>query len=285
MKNTLASLPIAVFDSGVGGLTVLKTLKEQLPNESFVYFGDMARVPYGTKSPSAVVRYTLDATHFLISQHIKLLVIACHTSSTLALPTLEKTFSSLPMVGMIEPGAHAACAFSKNGHIAVIATEATVKAHGYQNAIKRLRASAQVVAQGCSLFVALAEEGWVKGPIAESVAKQYLDPLFNANPRPDCLLLGCTHFPLLTDAIQTVIGDDIGIIDPAIETARTVKQILQRHALANPQPAAQAASRFLVTDYTERFARIAGQFLATPLDPSQIQLIDTSRLSETEPTS
>jgi glutamate racemase len=284
MKNTSASLPIAVFDSGVGGLTVLRTLKEHLPQESFLYLGDMVRVPYGTKSPETIVRYTLEAVQFLISQRIKLLVIACHTASTLALAAVEKTFASLPVIGMLEPGASAACTVSQNGHIAVIATEATVKAQGYQKAIQQIRTSAQVVAQACSVFVALAEEGWVRGPIAESVARQYLDPLFNRQPRPDCLLLGCTHFPLLEAAIQKIIGPDICIINPAVETAHAVAKILYQRDLANPQSATQALTQFLVTDSPERFARVAEQFLLTPINPAQIQLVDTSLLSEKQPT-
>jgi glutamate racemase len=281
MKN--ASSPIGVFDSGVGGLTVLRTLQEHLPQESFLYFGDMARVPYGTKSPSTVARYTLDAANFLLTQHIKLLVLACHTASTLALSTIEQTFEFLPMVGMIEPGASAACHASKNGRIAVIATEATVKAQGYQRAIQKIRPQAEVVAQGCSVFVALAEEGWVDGSITESVAKRYLAPLFDRQPRPDCLLLGCTHFPLLTPAIEKVIGKDIYIVDPAVETAHTVKQILQRHALENSQPAEQATTRFLVTDSPERFARVAQQFLQTSLHFEQIHLVNPEIFSASTP--
>ncbi len=276
MKTNSASLPIAVFDSGVGGLTVLRRLQEQLPQESFVYLGDMARVPYGTKSPAAVIRYSLDAARFLLSEKIKLLVIACHTASTLALAALEQAYNSLPIVGMIEPGAQAACTVSKNGHIAVIATEGTVKAQGYQKAIQQIREPVKVVAQGCSLFVSLAEEGWGSGPIAESIAKRYLEPLFNRDPRPDCLLLGCTHFPLLTESIEKVIGKDIFIVDPALETAQTVKQILAKKNLLNTQSVLEASLRFLVTDSPERFVFVAQQFLAKPLDPTQIQLIDTS---------
>lgn len=268
------NLPIAVFDSGVGGLTVLRKLKEYLPHESFVYLGDMARVPYGTKSPAAVTRYTLDATRYLVAQHIKLLVIACHTASTLALSTLLQTFPSLPMVGMLEPGASAACAASRNGHIVVIATEATVKAEGYQAAIKKICVSAEVIAQACSVFVALAEEGWVKGTVAESVAKQYLEPLFNREPQPDCLLLGCTHFPLLTASIQKVIGKNIQIIDPAVETARVVQKILKDRGLSNASHLSEKKTKFWVTDSPERFACVAGQFLTMPLSTAEIQLIN-----------
>ncbi len=271
MKSDTAGLPIAVFDSGVGGLTVLRTLKEHLPQESFLYLGDMARVPYGTKSPSAVVHYTLGATKYLISQKIKLLVVACHTASTLALSTLEQAFPNLPIVGMIEPGARAACAASRNGCIAVIATEATVKAQGYQKAVQQLGSPVQVMAQACSIFVALAEEGWVTGPIAESIARQYISPLFQAQPKPDCLLLGCTHFPLLKESIQNVVGHETCIIDPAVETALTVKKILQQRSMTNLQSVENATSIFQVTDSPDRFAHVAGKFLTSPIGSDQIK--------------
>lgn len=271
MKSDTAGLPIAVFDSGVGGLTVLRTLKEHLPQESFLYLGDMARVPYGTKSPSAVVHYTLGATKYLISQKIKLLVVACHTASTLALSALEQAFPNLPIVGMIEPGARAACAASRNGCIAVIATEATVKAQGYQKAVQQLGSPVQVMAQACSIFVALAEEGWVTGPIAESIARQYISPLFQAQPKPDCLLLGCTHFPLLKESIQNVVGHETCIIDPAVETALTVKKILQQRSMTNLQSVENATSIFQVTDSPDRFAHVAGKFLTSPISSDQIK--------------
>lgn len=276
MKNVAISAPIGVFDSGVGGLTVLRALKNQLPNESFIYLGDMARVPYGTKSAPAIIRYTLRAASVLAAQDIKLLVVACHTASTLAISALNNQFPSLPLVGMIEPGARAACLHSKNKHIAVIATEATVKAQGYQSAICQVCPQAQVVAQACSVFVALAEEGWVNGSIAESVARKYLAPIFNHHtPRPDCLLLGCTHFPPLLSAIQKIIGENVHIVDPAIETAFAVKHILGEKNLLNPQAPADATTDFLVTDSPERFAKVAEQFLETQLHSSQIQLVQT----------
>ncbi|MBS0350183.1 MAG: glutamate racemase, partial [Proteobacteria bacterium] len=218
----------------------------------------------------------------LLSQNIKFLVIACHTASTVALTALERAFSNLPIAGMIEPGAQAACSISQNGHIAVIATEGTVKAQGYQRAIGRIKPDSKVIAQGCSVFVALAEEGWHEGPIAESVAQRYLGPLFVNNDRPDCLLLGCTHFPLLTKAIEKVIGNDIFIVDPADETAQAVKSILQQRNLENTQGC--ALTKFLVTDSPERFARIAERFLSTSIHSAQIQLVDTFALSEKEPT-
>ncbi len=277
----MSSLPIAVFDSGVGGLTVLRALKSHLPNESFLYLGDMARLPYGTKSPETIIRYAFNATQFLFAQNIKLLVVACHTATSLALPFLEKNFLNLPIVGVLEPGAQAACTTTRNNQIAIIATEATVKAQAYQKAIKRLKPEANVVAKGCSLFVALAEEGWVEGSIAEEVAKQYLLPLFDTSPKPDCLLLGCTHFPPLATTIQKVLGHDVRIIDPAIETARQVKDVLQARSLLN-EAQNPTSTRFLVTDSPERFSKIAAQFLETTVNLSQVTLVETFTLSEEE---
>lgn len=268
------NLPIAVFDSGVGGLTVLRALQELLPNESYIYFGDTARLPYGTKSPNTIIKYALHAVEILLKQKIKFLVVACNTATSLALPTLEQQFPYLPMVGTLVPGAQAACEVSQNGHIVVIATEATVNAQGYQTIIQNFRPNARVTAQGCSLFVALAEEGWVTGPIAELTAKRYLDPLFNQNPRPDCLLLGCTHFPTLNEAIRNVIGDEVSIIDSATATAQTVKNILINKNLENTHTDGKSI-QFLVTDSPERFARVAGQFLMTSLNVNQIILVDS----------
>lgn len=278
----ISALPIAVFDSGVGGLTVLRALKAHLPNESFLYLGDMARLPYGTKSPETITRYALNAAHFLLSQNIKLLVIACHTATSLALTALEQNFVNLPIVGVLEPGVYAACTNTRNNHIAIIATEATVKAEAYQKAIVKLKSEAQVVAKGCSLFVALAEEGWVEGIIAEEVAKQYLSPIFSAVDKPDCLLLGCTHFPPLATTIQKIVGKDVRIIDPAIETARRVKQVLQRQGLLNGE-SRTSSTRFMVTDSPDRFTKIAAQFLETEIHSAQVRLVDTQLHPLSEP--
>lgn len=276
MKNkNSTNLPIAVFDSGVGGLTVLRALQQELPEESFLYLGDTARLPYGTKSPTTIINYALHASRMLIAQNIKLLVVACNTATTLALPVLKKNFLTLPIIGTLEPGAQAACTASRNGCIAVIATEATVNAQGYQNTIKQIRPQAQVIARSCGLFVALAEEGWVTGPIAELTAKHYLDPLFDQSPRPDCLLLGCTHFPVMANTIQKIIGKDIHLIDSATATALAVKNILQERELLNQQSYLPEDIKFFVTDSPERFVRIAQQFLDIPINPAQVCLVDT----------
>lgn len=271
------NLPIGVFDSGVGGLTVLRALRQQLPQESFLYLGDTARLPYGTKSPETVIYYAKQATQTLINRGIKLLVVACNTASALALSALHQIFPEVPMIGVLEPGAQAACSISKNGHIAVLATEATVKDGGYQMAIKKLRPDAKVMAQSCGLLVALAEEGWINGPIAEAITKRYLEPLLKnqQNYHPDCLVLGCTHFPALLGTIQAIVGNEIAVVDSAQTTAEIVTQTLSQLNLQQTNPHA-GAIKFLVTDAPERFARVAKQFLNIELNLNDIELIDLS---------
>lgn len=280
MNNPITKFPIGVFDSGVGGLTVLSALQKQLPNETFLYFGDTARLPYGTKSPDTVIRYARQAIQLLIGQGVKLIVLACNTVSALALHSLQQEFAHIPIVGVIEPGALAACRSSTSGHIVVIATEATVKAESYQQAIRRLRPSAKVIAQGCGLFVALAEEGWLDGPIVEAIAERYLQPLF-LNPEthlPDCLVLGCTHFPVLADAIKKVVGQDIFVVDSAHTTASVVIELLEKlglhHQASESTIMGVTPVRFLVTDDPGRFIKVAAQFLGLNLQAVDITLID-----------
>lgn len=228
--------PIGVFDSGVGGLTVLKALVTQLPRERFIYLGDTARLPYGTKSPETVVRYALQAAEALAGYGVKCLVIACNTASAVGLAAVSERIRDVPVIGVIEPGAEAACLASRSGHIAVIATEGTVRGGAYQDAIVHRRSDARVSAVPAQLFVALAEEGLCRGPIADSVARHYLEPLFNAAAgasRPDTLVLGCTHFPMLADTIRAVAGPEVGIVDSAETTARYVLQTLEAQNLAS----------------------------------------------------
>ena len=280
--------PIGVFDSGVGGLTVLKALAAELPRENFVYLGDTARLPYGTKSPETVARYAVQAAEALAEYGVKCLVIACNTASSVGLPAIREHISGVPIVGVIEPGAEAACAASKSGHIAVIATEGTVRGGAYQEAILRLRGRARVVAQPAQLFVALAEEGLYEGSIAESVARHYLDPVFhpsgsgthasNGHPgressaSPDTLVLGCTHFPMLAGAIRAVVGPSIAIVDSAATTAKAVRDTLDRESLARRE--GEGTARFLATDSAERFARIGSRFLERPIHPEEVELVD-----------
>ncbi len=195
--------PIGVFDSGVGGLTVLRALREALPAQDFIYLGDTARLPYGTKSPETVARYSLQCAAALLERGIGSLVVACNTASASALGALRERYPALPVIGVIEPGAEAAVAASASQHIAVIGTEGTIRGGAYQTAIHRRSPEARVTSCACSMFVALAEEGWTQGPVAEAVAHRYLDPIFDVADSPDCLVLGCTHFPALIDAIRS----------------------------------------------------------------------------------
>jgi glutamate racemase len=270
--STVGSGMIGVFDSGVGGLTVLEALAAELPSEHFIYLGDTARLPYGTKSPATVVRYALQATEALMQHRLKCLVIACNTASAVSLPAIGERAANVPVIGVIEPGAQAACAASRSGRIAVIGTEGTVRGGAYREAIRRRRADAQVTALPAPLFVALAEEGLCEGPIAEAIAHHYLDPLFEAPRRPDTLVLGCTHFPMLIRAIRAAAGADVTIVDSARTTARHVRRTLQEAGLA--ALGGQGSLRLLATDAPQRFARIGSRFLERPIEPHEVELID-----------
>jgi glutamate racemase len=268
--------PIGVFDSGVGGLTVLKALAAELPRERYVYLGDTARLPYGTKSPETVVRYALQATEALADYGVKCLVIACNTASAASLPAVSERIRDVPVIGVIEPGAESACLASRSGHIAVIATEGTVRGGAYQEAIVRRRNDARVSAVPAQLFVALAEEGLCRGPIAESVARHYLEPLFaDSRPsasRPDTLVLGCTHFPMLVEAIRAAAGPNVSIVDSAETTARHVRQTLEAASLVSRE--GEGSLRLLATDAADRFARIGGRFLERTIRPHEVELVD-----------
>ncbi len=268
-------LPVGVFDSGVGGLTVLRALQASLPGERFLYLGDTARLPYGTKSAATIIRYSLQAAAYLVQSGIKCLVVACNTASAAALDVLRARYPDLPIVGVVEPGAAAGCLASVNGRIVVIATEGTVQGGAYQRAIARIRADAVVVARACPLFVSLAEEGWMQGPIVEAIAKRYLDEVFAACPAPDTLLLGCTHFPVLRGALQSVLGASVTIVDSANTTAAAVATLLRERVLLAGSDAPGAPDvRFLATDGRERFARVAAYFLERPIAAESVELID-----------
>lgn len=251
---------------------MLEALAAELPSEHFVYLGDTARLPYGTKSAETVVRYALQATEALMAYRLKCLVIACNTASAVSLPALRERIVDVPVIGVIEPGAQAACAASHSGRIAVIATEGTVRGGAYSQAIRRRRPDAQVTALPAPLFVALAEEGLCEGPIAEAVAHHYLDPLFDAPLRPDTLVLGCTHFPMLAGAIRRAVGPRVAIVDSAQTTARHVRRALQEGGLA--AGGGQGGLRLLATDAPHRFARIGSRFLERPIEPHEVELID-----------
>jgi glutamate racemase len=279
----LASQPalgraIGVFDSGVGGLTVLRALRSALPDESFLYLGDTARLPYGTKSAHTVVRYALQAADVLVARDIKCLVVACNTASAAALHAMRERYEGLPVIGVIEPGARAACAASVSGRMAVLATESTVRGGAYQQAIARIRPEARVSAIACGLFVALAEEGWAEGAIAAQVAQRYLEPLRAGDgDRVDTLVLGCTHFPVLKSAIAAAAGAGVQIVDSAATTASTVRTALAQHSLLHgprDRAAGPAQLRFLATDGIERFAAVGRRFLGSSLGAESVELVD-----------
>jgi len=271
--GTRSSSPIGVFDSGVGGLTVLRALRSRLPGERFIYLGDTVRLPYGTKSRDSVLRYSIQAGEFLIRRGIKYLVVACNTASSVAVEALRERFAPVPVIGVVEPGAMAGCAQSRSGQIAVIATEGTVRGGAYQRAIAAIRPDATVVARACSLFVALAEEGWTEGPIVEAVIRRYLDEMFAEHPDLDTLLLGCTHFPLLTDALHAVVDRSVAIVDSAATTAAALEQDLRSRNLAVTGLATPPVS-LMATDSPERFARVGSRFLGEVFAASQVELVD-----------
>lgn len=264
--------PIGIFDSGMGGLTVMRAIQARLPHETLVYLGDTARLPYGTKSAETVTRYAVQAARHLRAHEVKAIVVACNTASAVGLPALVAALSPLPVLGVVEPGAKAAVATSRSGRIAVIATEGTVRGGAYSRAIHRLLPTAEVVSQACPLFVALAEEGWVEGPIAALAAERYLAPLFAGPRRPDSLVLGCTHFPALAGVIAAAAGADVALVNSAAVVAEELAQVLAARGLDASGPA--AAPRFLATDAPERFARVGGIFLGQRIDPGAVSLVD-----------
>ena len=248
---------IAVFDSGVGGLTVFREIARALPREPLIYLGDSARVPYDTKSPATIVRYSLEAARYLMTRNVKMFVVACNTATAAALPELKAQLP-IPVVGVVEPGARAAVERT-SGVVGVIATEGTVRSKAYTKAIHALDPDVEVIESAAPLFVPLAEEGWANTHVAREVAEIYLEPLIDAGI--DTLVLGCTHYPILRGTIESVVGDTVHIVDSAETTAQVVKDVLGNSlGVRDPQ------YQFLVTDAEERFRRIAGEFLERDIE-------------------
>jgi glutamate racemase len=273
---------IGVFDSGVGGLTVLRALLERLPHEDFVYLGDTARLPYGTKSPGSIRQYSLQAARRLHERGVKCLVVACNTASAIALDALTEEFAPVPVIGVLEPGAAAACRATRRGRIAVLATESTVRGGAYQAAITRRLPGAVVTARACPLFVALAEEGWVDGPVVEGVIHRYLDGVFVAGDdasHPDTLLLGCTHFPVLASTLAQVLGPQVAIVDSAATTAASLAEALTARGSGRPAGAAPGKVTLLATDGAERFARVGAVFLGRPLAAADVEIVDLAPMA------
>lgn len=283
MENK-SSLPIGIFDSGVGGLTVYRALHDRLPNEHFIYLGDTARVPYGTKSLATVERYALENSQFLASRGIKMLVVACNTASALALPAI-RALIGLDVVGVIGPGGRKAVEITKcdNPKIGVIATEATVSSNAYAAAIRRACASADVLQSACPLFVPLAEEGWTQEPETFAIAARHLAAIRDF--KPDALVLGCTHYPILRDVIQQTVGADVMLVDSGEATAEEVEKLLHEKGLANPmehigeRQLCDDLDHFYVTDAAERFAHVAERFLGAK--PSKLEAIEVYAIDET----
>ncbi len=262
---------IGVFDSGVGGLTVAREIMRNLPNEHIVYFGDTARVPYGSKSKDTIIRYSRQIIHFLQTQNVKAIVIACNTASSLALDEVEKDLD-IPIIGVIRPGARVAAESTKKGRVGVIATQATIDSHMYRKLIREENPEITVYEKACPLLVPLVEEGWLKDPITREVTKRYLDELLEKDI--DSLILGCTHYPLLRSLVQELVGDEIRLVNPAYETARELGELLEREQLKNPGDghAGTEPYRFYVSDMADKFGQFANSIL--PYDVSTIQKIN-----------
>jgi len=271
------NLPIGIFDSGVGGLTVYRALHERLPNERFVYLGDTARVPYGTKSLATVERYAVENARFLEVHGIKLLVVACNTASALALPAIRKAVR-VPVMGVIEPGSRAAVEIAGGEKIGVIATEATVQSHAYAHAIATMRPNVEVLERACPLFVPLAEEGWADTDVARMVAHDYLNDFKQTSI--GALVLGCTHYPILRDVISETVGAKVNLIDSGAATAHDVELLLEDRGLTHDEPFGLYQERrlcddldhFYVTDAAERFAKVAERFLGSA--PSILEAVE-----------
>ncbi len=258
--------PIGIFDSGVGGLTVLKALRERLPGEDFVYLGDTARLPYGTKTASTVRRYALNASAHLVAHNVKLLVVACNTASSFALDALAEA-SPVPVVGVVLPGARAALMTGAE-RVGVIGTEGTIRSAAYQEALAGLGAAVEVRAEPCPLFVPLAEEGWGDHPITDQVARHYLQPLLDWGA--ETIILGCTHYPLLRPSLQRVVGPDVQLVDSASAVAEAV--IGDHSELIDTSTGAEGDVHLQLTDASDRFLRITHDILGA--DPQHLEVVD-----------
>jgi glutamate racemase len=253
--------PIGVFDSGVGGLTVLHEIVKALPHEDTIYFGDTGRYPYGNKSAETVTRYALENVEFLVARGVKMVVVACNTASSVALDAIAARWP-LPVIGVVAPGARAAAARTQSGRVGVIGTEGTIASGAYTRALRAERPSLEILTRACPLFVPLAEEGWIEGPVARATADTYLASL--ARSGIDTLILGCTHYPLFRALIADVMGPEIAIVDSAEETAREVVARLRADGLARGDGAGRAS--FFVTDVPQHFVRMGQRFFGARVE-------------------
>lgn len=268
-----ATAPIGVFDSGIGGLTVAREIMRNLPNEKIVYFGDTARVPYGSKSKETIIRYSRQIVHFLQKQGVKAVVIACNTASALAMDAIEKEID-IPIIGVVKPGAKVAAEATVGKKIGVIATEATINSKLYPELIQQIDPEISVVGKACPLFVPLVEEGWRNDPVTETVARRYLKEVQEQGI--DTLILGCTHYPLLRSMIGNIMGDKVTLVNPAYETSQALKQLLREQGLLNPGVTEEEFPyRFYVSDAAEKFKQFANSIL-----PCDVEMIKQVNLEE-----
>jgi len=268
--------PIGIFDSGIGGLTVVHEVFKRLPGERIVYFGDTARVPYGTKSPKVVQHFAMQDVRFLLQQNVKMIVVACHTVSSVALDFLIEQFH-FPILGVVVPGVHAALEATRNRRIGVIGTKATIVSKSYETHFLKLNPEVQVFSHACPLFVPLAEEGWLSGDITKLIAEKYLNTL--KTHRIDTLILGCTHYPLLKSVIQKVLGDGVTLIDSAEETSRAVEEKLVREKIQNPGNE-KAEHQFFVSDISHQFRDVGERFLGQKFN--HVQQVDLESMDMDE---
>lgn len=255
-EKSKKDLPIGVFDSGVGGLTVVREIMRQIPKERIVYFGDTARVPYGSKSKETVTRYSEQIVRFLETQQVKAIVIACNTASAYALEEIEKQVK-IPMLGVVKPGAKTAAEVTVNGKIGVIATEGTIQSKIYGKYIEQLKKEVQVIGKACPLFVPLVEEGLLEDPVTDEIAQRYLSVLIDSGI--DTLILGCTHYPLIRRTIQKVMGDQVRLVNPAYETALELKRLLDQQKLLQDEKPVLGTNQyqFFVSDGADKFQHFA----------------------------
>ncbi len=263
MSNPKATQAIGVFDSGLGGISVVRALIDLLPNEHLVYFGDTARVPYGSKSVETVIRFSHQISAFLREKQVKMIVVACNTASAVALESLQKSFS-IPIVGVIGPGARAAVKATHSRHIGVIGTASTIRSGAYRSAIRAADPQLKVSDQSCPLLVPLVEEGWPQDGVVRQVLESYLG-IFDQD-KPDTLILGCTHYPYLKQSIQAVMGKAVQLIDSGEETAAEVQRVLQELDLLNPEKGDPGKHEFFVSDFPQKFEETATRFLGRPLE-------------------
>lgn len=254
--------PIGVFDSGVGGLTVVREIMRQIPNEKIIYFGDTARVPYGSKSKETITRYSRQIVRFLESQDVKAIVIACNTASAYALSELEKEVN-IPIIGVVKPGAKVAAEATKNGKIGVIATEGTISSGIYSSYIKEIKKDAKVIGKACPLFVPLVEEGLWEDPVTDEIARRYLTEFTQQDKDIDTLILGCTHYPLIRSTLSRIAGENVTLVNPAYETARELKELLSEKDLLNDKELGLGDNRyqFYVSDKADKFQNFANSII------------------------